>query len=96
MIPAARSRGHGQVPYVRSTERHYFGFHIRPLLDVLRRTRWCDERDCGERPVAIIEWGYVTERSHRPTYVSEVACPQHAGHFCRAWGLERDDRGWAE
>ncbi len=75
-----------------SRERHYFGFGIRSLLEVLRKSSRCEGRRCKRSSVAIIDYAYVCEADKRPTYMSEAVCDEHADRFCERWGLEREAR----
>lgn len=75
---------------VLSGERHYFGFGVRPLLDVLQAHTPCRtrlRRRCDKHAVYQLDYAYVRERDMRPTHCTDMACREHAQEFADEWGL---------
>lgn len=79
------------APVILSGERHYFGFGVRPLAVVLHhyqcRTRL--RRTCDRHAAYQLDYAYVRQRDKRPTYVTDMACEEHAREFADEWGLGR-------
>ena len=71
---------------VLSPEKHYFGFSMDPLAEVLTHYR-CEARRCGQPARWLLRYAYVRQRDRQPTYVVEAACEDHASVFAADWGL---------